>query len=147
MAGHGIGNALAARQPGPDELEGVGAVDAGPRLAARRPAGAARLQQHPVRLASLSKKAAGLPGGRVDLVDPAVQAHRLLAAAGRAHLRLPPLKAHRVARADAQVLDEPRIKAPAPCQRRSSGFVAASVLTPWSRFRLRERDAKTALGE
>jgi len=124
MGGDGVGNALAAHKAGPDELESVGAVHAGARRAARRAAGAAGLQQHPVRLAFAVEEAAGLAGGGVDLVDPTVQPHRLLAVAGRAHLRLPARKACRVARAGAQVLDEPGVKPRRP----ASAGVPASLL-------------------
>src|SRR5450755_961594 len=76
------GNALAAGQPGPDELVGVGPVHLGAGLAAGGPS----------RLAGDRQDAAGfvhgriavdqLAGGAVDVIDAATQQHWLQAATG-----------------------------------------------------------------
>jgi hypothetical protein len=82
MVGDLGGDALAAGQPGPDELVGVGPVN----LGARRAAGG------PARLAGDWQEAAGLVHGRVavdqlagvpvDVIDAATQQHGLQAATG-----------------------------------------------------------------
>src|SRR6266536_4687605 len=83
------GQALAAGRAGVDELVGVLAVDLGARLAACRPARAARLQHDPVRLVGRVEDGPDLAACRVRLRDGAVKPYRPLAAARRAGLALP----------------------------------------------------------
>jgi hypothetical protein len=71
MAGDRRGDALAAGQAGPQELVGVGPVDLGTGRAAGGPAGAARLQQQPIRLLGRVEHSPGFPGVGVDVVDAA----------------------------------------------------------------------------
>ncbi len=82
MVGHGVGDALAALQPGREELVGVGPVGGGTGQAAGFPAGAAGLQQHPIRFPVAVVDGADLAGLAVGLVDPAGQADRVVAVAG-----------------------------------------------------------------
>src|SRR5215203_5880113 len=50
MGGYRLGDALAALQPRREELVGISPVGGRTRRATGLPAGAARLQQHPIRL-------------------------------------------------------------------------------------------------
>jgi hypothetical protein len=106
MASDRLGDALAAGQAHLKELVGVGPVHLGAGWAAGRPAGAARLQQQPIRLPGRVEDGAGLPGGGVDVVDVADQPHRSLAVAGGPDLSLPLCVVVRVACAGAQVGQE-----------------------------------------
>ncbi len=80
---------LAAGDPSPHQVAGVGLVDLGARLAACRPPGAARLQQDAVRLLVGVEGGAGLAGCPVNLVDGAGQADGPGAVSGVADLALP----------------------------------------------------------
>jgi hypothetical protein len=111
MRGHGVGEALAADKPSPEQLVGVGAVDLGAGLAAGGPPGAARLQQHPVGQLGAVKDAHRLAGGLVDLAGAVDQANRPLAEAGRADLRAPAVQAGGVAGPLAQLADQRRVQA------------------------------------
>ena len=82
MDGHRVGDALAAFQAGGEELVGVGPVGGRTGWAAGLAAGAARLQQHPVRLPLGVVDGADLAGGPVGVLDPAGQADRVVAVAG-----------------------------------------------------------------
>jgi hypothetical protein len=106
MGGHALGDALAARQAGAEELVGVGAVHLRARRAAGGSACPARLQQHPVRLTGAVDHSAGLPGGGVDVLDRADQPHGPLAVAGDVDLPAPPCVAIRVPAAGAQLREE-----------------------------------------
>jgi hypothetical protein len=77
-----LGDALAASQAGGEELVGVRPVGGRAGGAAGLPAGAARLQQHPVRLPLAVVDGADLPGGPVGLLDPAGQADGVMTVAG-----------------------------------------------------------------
>jgi hypothetical protein len=66
-----LGDAFAALQPSRQELVGVGPVGGRARRAARLPPGAARLEQHPVRLPPRVVHGADLPGVAVGVLDPA----------------------------------------------------------------------------
>jgi hypothetical protein len=96
MVGHRCRHALAAAQPGGDELEGVSPVDLGARTAARRLPGPAPLEQDPIRLPLGREGLADLPAHGVDLVDAADEPHRPGAVARRPCLLGPPLVAGRV---------------------------------------------------
>ena len=67
------GDALAAGQPGADEVVGVAAVGFGAAGAGGGAAVAAGLVDHPVRHAEGGDGAQQLPGGRVDVADVAAQ--------------------------------------------------------------------------
>jgi hypothetical protein len=72
---------LATLEAGRQELVGVGPVGGRARRAAALPAGAARLQEHPIRLPAGVVHGADLAGLAVGLVDPAGQADRVMAVA------------------------------------------------------------------
>ena len=72
-----VGHALAAPQPGRDELPGVAAVDLRARRAHMRAPVPARLQQHAVRLALGRELAHDLARRRIRLTRGAPQVHRL----------------------------------------------------------------------
>jgi hypothetical protein len=107
MPADGLGDAFAASQAPLEELVGVGPVDLGTGWAAGRPAGAARLEQHPVRLPGRVDHRGGFPAGAVDVVDATDQPDRALAVAGGPDLPLPLCVVIRVACAGAQVGQEP----------------------------------------
>jgi hypothetical protein len=77
-----LGDALATLQPSRQELVGVRPVGGRTRWAARLPPGAARLQQHPVRLPVGVIDNADLTGSLVGVLNPAGQADRVVAVAG-----------------------------------------------------------------
>jgi len=77
-----LGNALATSEPGGQELIGIGPIGGRTRRAARLPPGAARLEQHPIRLPPAVIHLADLTGGPVGLLDPADKADRVMAVAG-----------------------------------------------------------------
>jgi hypothetical protein len=77
-----LGDALAALEPSGQELVGVSPVGGRTRWAARLPAGAARLEQHPVRLPVRVIDSADLAGYPVGVLDPAGQPDRVVAVAG-----------------------------------------------------------------
>jgi hypothetical protein len=91
MGGHRLGDALAALEPRGEELVGVGAVGGRTRWAAGLAAGAARLQEHPVRLPVGVVDGADLAALAVGLVDAAGQADRVVAVAGLGDQLRPPL--------------------------------------------------------
>jgi hypothetical protein len=76
-----LGDALATLQPGGEELVGISSVGGRTRRAARLPAGAARLQQHPIRLPAAVIHGADLARGLVGLLDPSHEADRAVAVA------------------------------------------------------------------
>ena len=82
MGGHRLGDTLTALQPSGQELVGVGPVGGRTRRAPGLPAGAAGLQQHPVRLPLRVIDLPDLAGSPVGLLDPAGQADRVMAVAG-----------------------------------------------------------------
>jgi hypothetical protein len=73
VAGDAAGDALAARQPGADQLVGVGAVHLRARWAARSAAGLARDRQHPAGLVDGRITVQQFPGGAVDVIDAPAQ--------------------------------------------------------------------------
>src|SRR5262249_12927053 len=81
MGGDGIGNALAAAQPGADELVSVGPGDLGPGRTVRGAAGLARDGQDTVRLVDGGVAVQEFPGGAVNVIDAATQQNRLQAPA------------------------------------------------------------------
>jgi hypothetical protein len=81
MAGHGGGDALAAGQPGADQLVGIGAVDLGAGRTAGGAAGLAGDGQDPAGLVSSGVAVDQFAGGAVDVIDAATQQNRLQAAA------------------------------------------------------------------
>jgi hypothetical protein len=103
MAGDGFGDAFAAGQARLEELVGVGPVDLGTGWAAGGPAGAACLEQQPVRLPSGVDDRPCFPGAGVDVVDAADQPDRSLAVAGSLDLPPPPLVVAWVTCAGAQL--------------------------------------------
>jgi hypothetical protein len=82
MVAHGVRDALAALEPRRQELVGISPVGGRTRRAAGLPAGAARLEQHPVRLPPRVVHVADLPGGPVGVLDPSGEADRVVAVAG-----------------------------------------------------------------
>jgi hypothetical protein len=86
-----VGDALAALEAGGQELVGVGPVGGRTRWAAGLAAGAARLEQHPIRLPVGVIDGADLAGCAVGLVDPAGQADGVVAVAGLGDQLGPPL--------------------------------------------------------
>jgi hypothetical protein len=82
MPGNRLGDALAAFQAGGEELVGVGPVGGRTRRTARLAAGAARLEQHPVRLPLRVIHGVDLAGGPVGVLDPAGEADWVVAVAG-----------------------------------------------------------------
>ncbi len=107
MGGDGGEDALAAGKARAKELVGVGAVDLGAGWASCGPAGAARLEQHPIRLTGRVEHGVGFAGLGVDVINAAQQAHGSLAVAGGADLSPPLGVADRVAAAGAQLGKEP----------------------------------------
>ena len=89
MLGHRFGDALAAGQPGPDDLPGVALVHLRAGRADVLAAVAARDPQHTARLAGGVIDRGDLAGRPVDGVDAAVQAHRVGAVASPGELLLP----------------------------------------------------------
>ena len=81
MGGDGIGNALAAAQPGADELVGVGPVDLGTGRTLGGTASLARDGQDPAGLVDGGVAVQQFPGGAVDVIDAATQQNRLQAPA------------------------------------------------------------------
>ena len=81
MGGDGIGNALAAAQPGADELVGVSPVDLGTGRTLGGTAGLARDGQDPAGLVDGGVAVQQFPGGAVDVIDAATQQNRLQTAA------------------------------------------------------------------
>jgi hypothetical protein len=90
MAVHLLGDALAAAQPGGEELEAVGLVGRRTRGAHRRPPVAAGLEEGGIRLAVGRIDGADLARLRVGMLDPAAQPHRMGAVAGGRDLLGPP---------------------------------------------------------
>ena len=90
MGRHRVGDALATLEASGQELVGVGPVGGRTRWAARLSAGAARLQQHPIRLPLAVVHGADLAGGPVSLLDPAGEADGV-AVAGLSDQLGPPL--------------------------------------------------------
>src|SRR4029453_9440939 len=82
MPGPRIGDALATLEAGGQELVGVGPVGGGTGWAAGLPAGAARLQQHPIRLARGVVDLPDFAGLAVGLLNPPSEADRVVAVAG-----------------------------------------------------------------
>jgi hypothetical protein len=76
-----LGDALAALEPGGEQLVGIGPVGGRTGGTARLSAGAARLQQHPVRLPLRVVDLADFAGLAVGVLDPAGQADRVVAVA------------------------------------------------------------------
>src|SRR5215469_4704752 len=77
MAGHGLGNSLAAAQSRADELVGVVAVDLGTGRAAGRAAGLAGDGQDSAGLVSGGVAVQEFPGCPVDVIDAAAQENGL----------------------------------------------------------------------
>jgi hypothetical protein len=77
-----LGHALAALEPSGEQLVGIHAIGGRTRGAAGLAAGAAGLQQHPVRLPPRVIDGADLPGLVVGLVDSASKADGVVAVAG-----------------------------------------------------------------
>jgi hypothetical protein len=71
VGGDGVGDALAAAQPGSDELVGIGAVDLGARRAARGAAGLAGDGQDSARFVDAGVTVQQFPGSPVDVIDAA----------------------------------------------------------------------------
>src|SRR5512132_2177741 len=90
MLADAVGDALAALEPSGQELVGVGPVGGRTRRAARLPAGAARLQQHPIRLPPRVVDGADLAGCAVGVLDAAGQTDRVVAVAGLSDQLGPP---------------------------------------------------------
>src|SRR5215207_1117048 len=86
-------HALATAQARGEPLVGVGPVGGGAVGAAGRPTGAARLEQHPVRLSLGVIDGADLAGGPVGVLDPAGEADGVVAVAGLGDQLSPPLVA------------------------------------------------------
>src|SRR5215207_6515830 len=86
-------HALATAQAGGEQLVGVGPVGGRARGAAGLPTGAARLEQHPVRLSLGVIDGADLAGGPVGVLDPAGEADGVVAVAGLGDQLGPPLVA------------------------------------------------------
>jgi hypothetical protein len=84
-------NALAALEPGGQELVGVGPVGGRTGRAARLSAGAARLEQHPVRLPLAVVDGADLTCQAVGLLDPSGEADGVVAVAGLSDQLRPPV--------------------------------------------------------
>jgi hypothetical protein len=73
VASDSFGDALAARQPGADELVGVGAVHLGARWAARSAAGLAGDRQDAAGFVDGRIAVQQFPGGAVDVIDAPAQ--------------------------------------------------------------------------
>jgi hypothetical protein len=82
MVGDGGGDALAAGQPGADELVGVGAVDFGAGRAAGGPAGLAGDGQDAAGFVDGGVAVDQFAGAAVDVVGAAAQQNRLQAPSG-----------------------------------------------------------------
>ena len=82
VGGDRRGDALAADEPGADELEGVAAVGLGAAGAGGGAAVPARLVDRPVRHADRGDGAQQLAGGGVDVADVAAQPDRAGASGG-----------------------------------------------------------------
>ncbi len=82
VLGHRLRDALAALQPSREELVGVSPVGGRTRGAAGLPTGAARLQQHPIRLPPRVVHLPHLAGLAVGVLDPAGQADGVMAVPG-----------------------------------------------------------------
>ena len=82
VVGDGGGDALAAGQPGADELVGVGAVDLGAGRAAGGAAGLAGDRQDAAGLVDGGVAVDQFAGAAVDVVDAAAQQNRLQAPSG-----------------------------------------------------------------
>src|SRR5215218_6292912 len=82
MAGHGVGDALAAFQPSGKELIAVGLVGRRAGRAHRGPTVAAGLQEGGVGLPVSRIQSAALLGRRIDLIDRPAQPNRVGAVAG-----------------------------------------------------------------
>jgi hypothetical protein len=82
MGGHRVGDALATLEARGQQLVGVRPVGGRTRWAPRLPPGAARLEQHPVRLLLAVVDDADLAGGPVGVLDPAGEADGVVAVAG-----------------------------------------------------------------
>jgi hypothetical protein len=88
-----LGDALAALQPSGEQLVGIGPVGGRTRGTFGLQAGAARLQQHPVRLPLGVVNGADLAGRLVGLLDVAGQADGVVAVAGLGNQFSPPVVA------------------------------------------------------
>jgi hypothetical protein len=73
VGGDRVGDALAAREPGADELVGVGAVHLCTRWAEGGAAGLAGNRQHPAGFVDGRIAVQQFPGGAVDVIDAAAQ--------------------------------------------------------------------------
>src|SRR5215211_8805408 len=93
MAGHGLGNTLAALKAGGEQLRGVGPIGGRTRRAPGLSAGAARLEQHPVRLLLGVVHRPDLTGPPVGVLDAAGEADRVVAVAGLGDQLHPAVKA------------------------------------------------------
>jgi hypothetical protein len=130
MVGHGVGDALAALQPGDDQVPGVAAVTLGTRPADRLTSISARLAQQPVRLVVCRPH---LPAAAVLVADlhAALQPDGALAVARGAKLRLK------------RPVVRPREAREHPVQQRTfqhgGGHRAASPSLAGSRHRTRSR--------
>ena len=82
VLGDGFRDALAAGQPGPDELVGVGLVDLGARWAPGGAAGLAGKRQDPAGFVDGGVTVQQFAGIPVDVIDTATQQNRLQASAG-----------------------------------------------------------------
>ena len=89
VGGDRLGDALAAGQPGADELAGVTLVHLRAGRADGLAAVAARQQQHSPGLIGGGVDGPDLAGGQVDRADAALDLHRVIAAAGVVELLLP----------------------------------------------------------
>src|SRR4029453_18318888 len=86
MGGHSVGDALAAPQPGGQELVAVGLVGRRAGGTHRHPSVAAGFQEGGVRLPVGRVNRADFARGSVGVLDPAAQPHRAGAVAGGRHL-------------------------------------------------------------
>jgi hypothetical protein len=91
MPSYALGDALAALEPGGEELVGIGSVGGRTGRAAGLSAGAARLQQHPVRLPVGVVDLPDLARGPVGVLDPTGEADGVVAVAGLSDQLSPPL--------------------------------------------------------
>ena len=89
MHRHRLRHALAAREPGADQLVGVGPVGLGAGRADRGAAVPACGVDHPIGSVGSADNAEDFPGGGVDVVDLAAQADRPRAAPGGGGLGKP----------------------------------------------------------
>src|SRR5204863_9732325 len=77
VGGDTLGDALAARQPGADELVGVGAVHLRTRRAAGGATALTRNRQHPAGFMDGGIAMQQFPGGAIDVIDATAQQDRL----------------------------------------------------------------------